>query len=438
MAEAVHIAAIEQVLSAIYATGDTPLSSFIIHKPNAPAWDRLSGIGTEIFVRRKEYIRALLFIRQNGAPYLRAMSMSDLWSLVTSFVTESFWHIRDGELRRRHNCSYADQVALPGKLAMADALAHSALFNPVNELTLFPLIPIRVEAKFECPRFFIASAADLTLNLLPAGIRAADLDPSHFPPMVRWDGIKRPTASWLGVRSPLLQVSRKAAAAILGAVALTPLPRERYMHSGRKVFGGRCTLAGGNCSVSMSDEPHTPPMMNDIVLTAADHVWLERLAALVDAGDLHSRKRVKALEYFHRAWFLGQRERFPLLCMALDSLVGATHGHTAAAVKFVRDTIDASIAEDRLKLLMRVRGAVIHGAAPDVYDSENYEKYYLDYETDPIRDIELVVAKCLRADIFGDDLKYHADPHAEIVATMQAKGRLPARMDDGCIIPGDI
>src|SRR5690606_9646537 len=116
MAEAVHIAAIEHVLSAIYASGDTLLSSFIVHKLGAPAWDRVSGIGTEIFVRRKEYIRALLFIRQNGAPYLRAMSVSDLWSLVTSFVTENFWHIRDGEFRRRHDCSYADQIESSGKL----------------------------------------------------------------------------------------------------------------------------------------------------------------------------------------------------------------------------------------------------------------------------------------------------------------------------------
>ncbi|MGC5798259.1 hypothetical protein [Sphingomonas sp. NFX23] len=365
------------------------------------------------------------------------MSVTDLWSLVTSFLTENFWHIRDGELRRRHDCSYADQIELPSKLALAYALADSALFNPVNELTLFPLVPIRVEAKFECSRFFIASAADLTPSLLLAGIRTADLDLSQFPPIVRWDGIKRPTATWLGVRSPLLQVSRKASAAILGAVALT-LPRELYMHSGRTMFGGRCTMTGGNCSVSMGNEPHTPPMVNNIVLTAADHAWLNRLAVLVDADDLHSRKRVKALEYFYRAWILDPRERFPLLCMSLDSLVGAAHGHTAAAVKFVRDTIDASIPEDRLRLLMRVRGAVIHGAAPDVYDSKNYEKYYLDYETDPIRDIELVVAKCLRADIFGSNLKYHADPHADIVATMQAKGRLPARLDDGCIIPADI
>lgn len=438
MAESIHIAAIEHVLSAIYASGDTLLSSFIIHKPGAPAWDRLSGIGTEIFVKRKEYIRALLFIRQNGAPYLRAMSVSDLWSLVTSFVTENFWYIRDEEFQRRHDCSYADQVELHGKVALAVALASSAMFNPVSELTLFPLIPIRVDAKFECPRFFLTSAADLSVDQMPAGVQSTDFDPSHFPPMVRWDGLKRPTASWLGVRSPLLQVSTKVAAAILGAVALTPLPRERYMHSGRQMFGGRCTMAGGNCSVSMGKEPNTPPLMNDIMLTAADHAWLGALATLIDADDLHSRKRVKALEYFYRAWFLNPRERFPLLCMSLDSLVGVTHGHTTAAVKFVRDTIDTSIPEDRLRLLMRVRGAVIHGAAPDVYDSENYEKYYFDYETDPIRDIELVVAKCLRSDIFGDTLKYHASPHAEIVATMQARGRMPARFDEGCIIPDDI
>src|SRR5690606_29910615 len=102
----------------------------------------------------------------------------------------------------RHDCSYADQIESSGKLALADALAKSALFNPVNELTLFPLIPVRVEAKFECPRFFITSATDLSVDQMPGGVRTTDIDPSHFPPMVRWDGIKRPTTSWLGVRSP--------------------------------------------------------------------------------------------------------------------------------------------------------------------------------------------------------------------------------------------
>ncbi|WP_225007227.1 hypothetical protein [Novosphingobium percolationis] len=438
MEQAVHVEAVEQVLSAIYPSGDMLLSSFIIREPGAPNWLRLSGIRTEIFVRREEYTRAVLFIRQNGASYLRGISVLDLRSLVTSFLTENFWYIRDGELGRRHDCSYAEQVDLPGKLALADALSKSALFKPVNALTLCPLIPIRVELKFECPRFFLASTTDLSTDQLPAGVQTKDLDPPCFPPIARWEGIKKPTGSWLGVRSPLLQVSTKIASAILGAVALTSIPRERYSHSQRKMFGGHCTFSGGNCIVSMGDAPHTPPLMNDIVLTTDDHTWLARLAELVDADDLHSRKRVRALEYFYRAWFLDPRERFSLLCMSLDSLVGVKERHTAAAVKFVRDTINTSIPEDRLRLLMRVRGAVIHGAAPDVYDSQHYEQYYLNYETDPILDIELIVAKCLRADIFGDGLKCHADPHADLVADMQARGHLPFRLDDRCIIPWDI
>lgn len=87
---------------------------------------------------------------------------------------------------------------------------------------------------------------------------------------------------------------------------------------------------------------------------------------------------------------------------------------------------------------MRVRGAVVHGAAPDVYDSDHYEQYYAEYETDPIRDLELIVAKCLRNNIFGGTLPYHANPNAKIIAEQQAKGRMPRRLDDGCIIPSDI
>src|SRR5690606_38940256 len=114
--------------------------------------------------------------------------------------------------------------------------------------------------------------------------------------------------------------------------------------------------------------------------------------------------KLRALEYFYRAWFLSPRERFAPLCMALDALLSVEHGHTAAAVKFVKAIVDPSIDEKRLRLLTRVRGAVIHGAAPDVFDSESYEEYWLTYRADPIHDLELIVAKCLRTAIFKDDL----------------------------------
>lgn len=174
------------------------------------------------------------------------------------------------------------------------------------------------------------------------------------------------------------------------------------------------------------------------ILTEADHPWLAILASLFEATDKHSRSRLRALEYFYRAWFLDSPERFPALCMALDSLVGADDRHKAAAIKYVKNIIDTSIDDGRLRLLMRVRGAVIHGAAPDVYESKHYERYYVDYETDPIRDLELIVAKCLREAIFGGALKYHPDPNAKLIENMQANGRLPAWLDESHIIAEDI
>lgn len=435
MPQPIHFEAVEYILSAVYPSGNHRLSSFQYGKPGATSWGQF---GTTIFVRRKEYIRALLFVRQNGAPYLREISISSLWSMVTDFIKENFWYVCGGNLRAPLACSYAEQITPQDKLVLADALAISVMFTPQSELTLYPLLTVRVTENFNSKHFFLLKAADLSTVQLPQGIRETKLDPTQFPPSTDQRGKKHPTTSWLGVWSPLPLVSQKMKSAILGGVALTPVPLERHLFSARKMFGGRCTINNKSWTVGYSDEPHTPPVMNDIVLTAADHGWLAILANLFEATDRHSRLQLRALEYFYRAWFLDQRERFPALCMSLDSLVGVSEKHTSAAIKFVKSVINEKINDKRLLLLMRIRGAVIHGAAPDVYDSENYEKYYIDYETDPIRDLELIVAKCLRETIFGATLKYHPDPNADLLARLQAEGKLSADPDEGIIIPDNI
>ena len=397
------------------------------------------NLGTEIVCRPKEFIRAIIFIRKNGAPYLQSISISDIRSMVMRFLIDNFWHIKDGEFSRQPDRSYAEQTTVIQRTELAGALAGSALFKPRCEVTLYPLVAIRVAENFEAKHFYLLNGADLSLVHLPSGVRTGDIDATRFPPMMNWAGDKRETVSWLGIRSPTHLVSRKMASAILGAVALTPLPRERYSCSGRDMFGGRCTFNNSTFSTTLQTEPHTPPMMNDIVLTAVDGAWLTVLNTLFDASDKPSKSKIRALEYFYRAWFADARERFPILCMSLDSLVGASGNHTSEAINFVKKLVKGVVIDDaRLRLLMRVRGAVIHGAAPDVYESEHYETYYVQYETDPIYDLELIVAKCLREAVFGSALKYHAHPNAAIITSMQAQGRLPAKMDEGCIIPGDV
>ena len=256
----------------------------------------------------------------------------------------------------------------------------------------------------------------------------------YFPPIVDWEGRKNVTVSWLGIRSPLPLISRKIASAVLGAIALAPPPRNRYMFSERQVFGGLFTAGSSSYTVSGGMSPHTPPIMSDIILTIDDHKWLGLLQNRLDSHDKSSLARLRALEYFYRAWFHDPRERFPVLCMSLDSLVGVTRGHTSAAIEYVKKTISSTINDDRLRLLMRVRGAVVHGAAPDVYESENYEAYYEAYETNPIHDLELIVAKCLREDVFDGTLKCHFEKHTEQTGSKQSKSGTPRDEDVDCII----
>ena len=181
-------------------------------------------------------------------------------------------------------------------------------------------------------------------------------------------------------------------------------------------------------------EPHTPALMDDLIITEDDHAWLEILAAKVTAPERALRRQIHALEYFYRAWFLDPRERFPVLCMALDAMFGEANHATQAVIDGVRGTIGQHIADPRLRALMSLRASVIHGGAPDVYDSRKYARYYDNYDADPIRDLELVVTHCLRELVFEGQLKTHPDPHAAIIKEQQDKGRYPKRLNENAII----
>jgi hypothetical protein len=220
---------------------------------------------------------------------------------------------------------------------------------------------------------------------MPPGIVLSSLQGETFPPLSNAFGprihLQRPGA-WLGIRSPAFKSSNKMKGAILGALALTPAPRLRHFFSGRDVFGGRFTVHQDGKSTFAAGEAHTPPLYSDIVLSGADARWLAALAAKVISSETNDQRQMRALEYFYRAWPLDLSERFPVLCMSLDAIFGEA----------------------------------IHGSAPDVYDCSGYAKYYYQFGDDPIRDLELVVAQCLRLKVFDGVFAEHPDPLADEIA----------------------
>lgn len=427
--------ALRRVLGSLYPNGDQRLSSFLYGEPGAPHWQR--RLGAEIFVQQGRYIEALLFIRKHGAPFLRDIAVGELWGMVTSFVTEHYAWITGGYPFLRLGVSLAQQVPTERWEALSSALLHSQLFRPANEVTLYPLTIVRVAHCFQSPHFALCTAGDLAASLDVLGVRPPSLLSAQFPPFDETSARPMPVSDWLSVSAPVPLIARKRARAILGALALAVIRRERYLQTGRFVQAGYCTVSQETFTYGDGGRPVTPRMPSNINITEADHAWLDRLVTLLDSSGLHEKSQLRALEYFYRAWFDDPRERFPTLCMALDSLVATQHDFTRATVRFVQSTVDEPIDEARLRLLMRLRGAVVHGAAPDVYESEHYDAYYANYGESPISDLELVVARCLRRNIFGDRFAVQPDPHAAIVKQQQELGRLPRVLRGNSILEDD-
>jgi hypothetical protein len=388
-----HDEAVELLLASMSKErGSGYRSSFTFCLPGAPPWDK--GVVTEIYYRPNKLVRAALHVRRTGPAYLRLISIEEVESKLQAFVVENFGCLLEDTFLKKFEDSFAGQVSRTAKSSFADALASSAIFQPRSELTLFPLATVHVQADFDSQAFFFMAPSSLNAARLPPGIDIQRLAPEKFPPLSDWQGRHEQPAAWLGVWSPDYQASNKMKAAVLGALALTPLPHHRHMFSGRQVFGGYCTFGERTTTWGFA-AAHTPPLMYNIAVGIADHAWLSILSSKLTSGKKSVRRQIRALEYFYRAWELDSSERFPILCMSLDALFGAQKGKTTAAAVAGIQQLLGNLRLERLELLFALRGKVIHGHAPDVYDSPEYALYYDSYQVDPIDDLELLVA-CLR------------------------------------------
>ena len=367
--------------------------AFLFGPPGMPF--ALFYTGTEVFYSDVELARAALVLRERGALYLRSLPIGELEDELTGFLAKAYWavaphvrgHVLDG--------SYATRIPRAVRDELAKLLASSQLFSPTEFVTVYPLVPIVVNSKFESPPFFLTSADSLSTDLV--GVDNV-LVPAQFPPISNWKGRSERPESWLGIRSPSETSAKRMRNVVLGAIALLQHPLERHIFSGRQMFGGSASFRE---SVKFSfGRPCTPSLAENLTIEATDALWLDLLASKVLDSSTPVRRQMRALEYFYRAWPLPEVERFPILFMALDAVFGDASQHTQAVV----DSIGASIGEGydvkRLKVLMKLRAAVIHGGAPDVYDSSNYAKYFADYEQDPVKDLERIAARCLQAVVF--------------------------------------
>lgn len=367
--------------------------AFMFGPPGTPS--ALFSMGAEVFYSDVALAKTALALREGGALYLRSLPIDEIEGELTGFLAKAYWLLVKHVWGQTFDGSYATRIPATVRDEFAKLLAASQLFSPLDFVTVYPLVPIVIKSNFQSEPFFLTSANSLSTDL----VGTADvLVPSQFPPLANWKGrIERPQ-SWLGVRSPSETSAKRIRNVVLGAIALLPHPLERHSFSGRQMFGGAASFRR---STGFSfGKPCTPALSEDLAIEAADAPWLEVLASKVLDSSLVTRRQMRALEYFYRAWPLPEVERFPVLFMALDAVFGDASQHTQAVVDAIGANIGAGYDVKRLKILMKLRAAVIHGGAPDVYDSSNYATYFESYEQDPVRDLERIVARCLQAVVF--------------------------------------
>ncbi len=424
---------VRTLLGATYNTvGDDGLASkFILGgRGGHPA---LGGISVTLFFRRKKLMPAAVRLRTIGPVYLRYLSLSHSFNLLRAFLCDRYHLIIGSDFFSRAETSLLERVSAEYVELLVEEFAKSAILNPVRETCLFPLATVQAKDAFQGSIFALSPPSDLNIQpqlaSMPQGYVRGDL----FPPFVDWKGDTKSPASWLLVTAPSVEVGKKYRASILGAVSLTVLHRYRYQFTGRRVFGG---IASINAGWSFSDSPpHTPALGNDIILTVEDADWLKQLDRTLASNADADIKKLKSLQYFYRSWFLPDTERFAIDCITIDSIFGDANGATEAVARGVGELFDGRLDRSRVLLLMRLRTSVIHGGAPDVYDSTKYAKYYRDYGDDPIADMSALVAECLRQTVFGGKLREQPDPYAEVIAKAVKTGIVPETKPGGILAP---
>ena len=407
----VALRTIESLLDGISLDGKDGLRhSFFFGKPGRFTGP-FGGMGVEIFHNRKQHIRTCLYLRRYGPAYLKALSVEDIWSRLTSFVSDNYWPIGEQTFGRRFEGSIGSVVTNECKQALASTLQASTIFKPNNDLTLFPLVPVKVEEAFEGSNFVLANPQHLLMTKIKNMPFARHILPQHFPP-IEPEKIKvEVPTSWLGIMAPSIQASKRLRGAILGAIKLTPMHVYRYRNSGRPMFGGRTTFSyEGNVSSSFG-LPHTPACMYDILIKKEDHAWLTELDSILSGSVPDSERKIRALKYYFRAWFDDDDDRFPTFFMAIDALCGHQGlKHFETVVNALNPIIGTQYSEKRIRDLLNMRGDSHHGRAPDIVDSKEYQKYYEEYEENPLKDLEAITAVYLRSAIFGSSFREQRRP----------------------------
>lgn len=424
---------VKTLLGSVYnkAGDDGLLTSFALRSQNNIS--PISGISVTVYFRRKKLLPAAIKFRTLGPNHLRFLPVGHCIEQLRNFLSERYHLVIGDNIFSKSEASLLERLEESHINFLVHEFSKSDLLNPTIRTYLFPLTPIQINHPFSGSIFSLSSASDLRLQPRLKHAPSEFINGEHFPPFKGHAWKTEPPSSWLLVDAPSEGIATRYRSSILGALSLVAEHKDRHIFTGRKLASGVASF--GNNWEATNSRPHTPAIGSDITINNDDREWLEIIDVALTSTEESETKKIKTLQYFYRSWFLPGNERFPIDCITIDSMFGDAKGATEAVAYGVDKLFDGKLDRARVLLLMRLRNSVIHGGAPDVYDSKKYAKYYHDYGDDPIADMSALVAESIRKLFFGGKIKQRPGQSDEIARKLAALGRISPRPLVGILRP---
>lgn len=411
-----------KILQSMYRPNERGRShSFMYGKPGGATWDK--RLGTELYYNQDSLLDAVLFLRENGASYLKRIPFRTIKSKLTELVSENYGIWGNETFGAQFKVNYFEFVSEESLIQFGQVIECSKLFNPTNSLVVFPIQIVDAAYEFTSEHFSIIKPKSLLAIKEPIDVSRFDVTPEKFPPSERMSNRFYDFKSWLCISAPNIESAQKKKSAIIGALALKYKNNIRYQFNTVRHVGGYCSF--GDSMSNAIGEPHTPSVHQNIIISDSDLPFLNKLNELFSSGSKEEFRKIRALEYFYRAWFLDESERFPFLFMCLESLYGDGLNATKSIIDGITVTLDSEVPEIRIRLLAELRGSIVHGGAPEIYDSKKYAKYFKKYKVCPSRDLSILVASCINQTVFKGLIHEQPDKHQAIIDEARAASKIP-------------
>lgn len=165
-------------------------------------------------------------VRLVGPRYLTALSISQVTSLLRDIVRENYWRAeRDWPANKGGHLILEDADIDP----VCNCFLQKIVSPPIIRF-LFPLTSLKVDRAYKFNTWSLLPPSELTRSL--SGIARLDRLKTDQMPMFCDEGVRGlPVNCWLSISSPAKEHAQKLKRIVLGAIALSPLRRDRHLFS---------------------------------------------------------------------------------------------------------------------------------------------------------------------------------------------------------------